>query len=193
MPVTIAAIAKETAAPRIPRIGNKIIFSPIIIIADIIPTILGVLLSVILSAANAYLGLFAGMTVSASIPAAVISMGILRLFKNSTILENNLVEEAQRKGVLLHGGLGKLKEKYCNRISYCAGKGLIAAILFKDPKTEESDSFFSSRVAEACMRKGLLVVHTGRESIKIGPPLTIPDDALQEGIEILDEAIAECS
>ena len=108
------------------------------------------------------------------------------------ILENDLVEEAQRKGVLLHGRLDKLKEKYNGRISYCAGKGLIAAILFKDPETEEPDSFFSSRVAEACMRKGLLVVHTGRESIKIGPPLTIPDDALLEGIDILDEAIAEC-
>ena len=108
------------------------------------------------------------------------------------ILENDLVAEAQRKGVLLHGRLDKLKEKYNGRISYCAGKGLIAAILFKDPETEEPDSFFSSRVAEACMRKGLLVVHTGRESIKIGPPLTIPDDALLEGIDILDEAIAEC-
>ncbi len=41
------------------------------------------------------------------------------------------------------------------------------------------------------MQKGLLVVHTGRESIKIGPPLTIPDDALLEGINVLAEAIDE--
>ena len=54
---------------------------------------LGLLLAVILGAANAYLGLYAGMTVSASIPAAVISMGILRgLLKNGTILENNIVQ-----------------------------------------------------------------------------------------------------
>ena len=44
--------------------------------------ILGILLSAVLAGANAYLGLFAGMTVSASIPAAVISMGVLRFFKN---------------------------------------------------------------------------------------------------------------
>ena len=44
---------------------------------------LGVILSMILAGANAYLGLFAGMTVSASIPAAVISMGVLSLFKKS--------------------------------------------------------------------------------------------------------------
>ena len=50
--------------------------------------ILGVILSVTLAGANAYLGLFAGITVSASIPAAVISMAILRLFKQSNILES---------------------------------------------------------------------------------------------------------
>ena len=40
-------------------------------------------------------------------------------------------------------------------------------------------------------QKGLLVVHTGRESIKLGPPLTITDDALLEGVLALGEAIAE--
>jgi 4-aminobutyrate aminotransferase-like enzyme len=40
------------------------------------------------------------------------------------------------------------------------------------------------------MRKGLLVVHTGRESVKVVPPLTIPDDALLEGLDVLDEAIS---
>ncbi len=58
---------------------------------------LGALLSAVLSAANAYLGLFAGMTVSASIPAAVVSMGILRAVKGS-ILENNLVQTAASAG-----------------------------------------------------------------------------------------------
>ena len=48
--------------------------------------LLGVVLSMVLAGANAYLGLFAGMTVSASIPAAVISMGILSLFKKSNIM-----------------------------------------------------------------------------------------------------------
>jgi 4-aminobutyrate aminotransferase-like enzyme len=41
------------------------------------------------------------------------------------------------------------------------------------------------------MQKGLLTVHTGRESIKIGPPLTIPDKALIEGLDVLAEAINE--
>ncbi len=67
--------------------------------------ILGILLSVILAAANAYLGLFAGMTVSASIPAAVISMGILRFFKRSSILENNIVQTAASAGESLAAGV----------------------------------------------------------------------------------------
>ena len=67
--------------------------------------ILGILLSVILAAANAYLGLFAGMTVSASIPAAVISMGVLRFFKRSSILENNIVQTAASAGESLAAGV----------------------------------------------------------------------------------------
>ncbi len=66
---------------------------------------LGVILSMILAGANAYLGLFAGMTVSASIPAAVISMGVLALFKKSNILENNIVQTAASAGESLAAGV----------------------------------------------------------------------------------------
>ncbi len=66
--------------------------------------LLGAVLSVILAGANAYLGLFAGMTVSASIPAAVISMGVLKLLGNNTILENNAVQTAASAGESLAAG-----------------------------------------------------------------------------------------
>ena len=67
--------------------------------------ILGALLSMLLAAANAYLGLFAGLTVSASIPAAVMSMAILRLFKNHNILENNIVQTAASAGESVAAGV----------------------------------------------------------------------------------------
>ncbi|HVC09788.1 MAG TPA: oligopeptide transporter, OPT family [Elusimicrobiota bacterium] len=67
--------------------------------------VLAVLLTVILAGANAYLGLFAGMTVSASIPAAVISMGILKFFKKSNILENNIVQTCASAGEALAAGV----------------------------------------------------------------------------------------
>jgi putative OPT family oligopeptide transporter len=67
--------------------------------------VLGIVLSVVLAAANAYLGLFAGLTVSASIPAAVISMAVLRLFRQSNILENNIVQTAASAGESLAAGV----------------------------------------------------------------------------------------
>lgn len=65
----------------------------------------GVILSVVLSAANAYLGLFAGMTVSAAIPAAVMALGIMRFFRNSTIYECNLVGTCASAGESLAAGV----------------------------------------------------------------------------------------
>jgi len=68
--------------------------------------ILGSLLSVIFGIANAYLGLKVGMTVSASIPAAVISMALLRsLFKKVTVLENNIVQTVGSAGESLAAGI----------------------------------------------------------------------------------------
>jgi putative OPT family oligopeptide transporter len=67
--------------------------------------ILGLLLSAILAGANAYLGLKVGMTVSASIPAAVISMAVLRFFRESNILENNIVQTAASAGESLAAGV----------------------------------------------------------------------------------------
>jgi len=66
--------------------------------------ILGAILSMLLAAANAYIGLLVGLTVSASIPAAAASMGILRLFPRSTILENNMVQTAASAGESLVAG-----------------------------------------------------------------------------------------
>jgi 4-aminobutyrate aminotransferase/diaminobutyrate-pyruvate transaminase/4-aminobutyrate aminotransferase/(S)-3-amino-2-methylpropionate transaminase len=102
-----------------------------------------------------------------------------------------LVEESARKGEILHARLNQLKAKYPNRISYIFGKGLLAGVIIKNPKNGQQDSLFASKVCEKAMQKGLLLVHTGRESIKIGPPLTIPEAALNEGLEVLEECISE--
>jgi len=67
--------------------------------------VLGILLSVVFGAANAYLGLKVGMTVSASIPAAVISMTIVRvILKRKSILENNMVQTIASAGESLAAG-----------------------------------------------------------------------------------------
>ena len=103
----------------------------------------------------------------------------------------DLVQETKRKGKIFINKLNELKEKYPDRISWVMGKGLIAALLFKSPEKQEPDSLFPSLVSEKAMQKGLLVVHTGIESIKLAPPLTITDEALLEGLNVLDESIED--
>src|SRR5699024_11596961 len=68
--------------------------------------IVGAVLAIIFGAANAYLGLIVGMTVSASIPAAVISMAVLRVIvKRTSILENNIVQTITSSGEALAEGV----------------------------------------------------------------------------------------
>lgn len=67
--------------------------------------VLSIILTVILAAANAYLALRLGLLASASIPAAIVSMGVLRLFKGATILENNAVQTAASAGEAVAGGI----------------------------------------------------------------------------------------
>lgn len=107
------------------------------------------------------------------------------------IESGNLVKESARKGKILHKRLNEMMSKFPHRISYILGKGLLAGMLMKDSRNGRPDSLFPSRVCERAMQKGLLLVHTGRESIKIGPPLTIPDRALLEGLKVLEESIQE--
>lgn len=104
---------------------------------------------------------------------------------------HKLVAESARKGKILHKRLNEIKNKYSHRISYVLGKGMVAGVIFKNPENGKPDGAFPSKVCQRAMQKGLLMVHTGRESIKIGPPLTIPDAALIEGLNAFEEAIEE--
>lgn len=71
----------------------------------VVSVIMGVILAVIFGAANAYLGLRVGMTVSASIPAAVLSMGVIRvILRRDSILENNMVQTIGSAGESLAAG-----------------------------------------------------------------------------------------
>jgi len=107
------------------------------------------------------------------------------------INDKNLIAESQRKGRILHDKLNEIKSNSKGLISAVLGKGMIASILFQDPSSCLPESLIPSEISEKCMQKGLLVVHTGRESIKIGPPLNISDDALLEGASIIEETIGE--
>ena len=66
---------------------------------------LSMVLAMLLAMSNAYLALKLGILASASIPAAIISMGVLRLFKNATVLEHNAVQTAASAGEAVAGGI----------------------------------------------------------------------------------------
>lgn len=91
--------------------SNEKEFKPFVPADKVVPEmtvtsiILGALLAILFGGANAYLGLRVGMTVSASIPAAVISMGIIRvILKKDSILENNMVQTIGSAGESLAAG-----------------------------------------------------------------------------------------
>ncbi len=67
--------------------------------------ILAVILAMLLAAANTYLGLFAGMTIASAIPAAVLSMAILRGLGGGGILENNIVQTGASAGSSIASGV----------------------------------------------------------------------------------------
>ena len=89
---------KNEFKPYIP--ANKV--TPEITVASVV---MGILLAVVFGAANAYLGLRVGMTVSASIPAAVIAMGVIRIImRKNSILESNIVQTVGSAGESLAAG-----------------------------------------------------------------------------------------
>ena len=103
------------------------------------------------------------------------------------IEEKRLTDNAKLKGELLHKNLLKISQKFPGLINIY-GKGLIAAIVFK--KNYKNINRKLKKLVELCMKDGLLLVYTGRESVKIGPPLTITREAINEGSEILNKNIS---
>ena len=107
------------------------------------------------------------------------------------IEQKNLVVESARKGKILVDRLNQIMGKFPNNILTINGKGLLAAVIFQDPRTGNPDYLTASRICERCMHEGVLFVHTGRESIKMGPPLTIPEVALSEGLDVFESVVGD--
>ena len=80
----------------------------------------------------------------------------------------------------------KIKKKHPNLFDVY-GKGLIAAIIFNN--NEKNIQIKLKKFVESCIKDGLLLVYTGRESVKIGPPLIITKDAILEGVRIIEKNI----
>ncbi len=131
--------------------------------------VLSVILAMILAAANAYLGLFAGLTIATAIPAAVVSMAVLRLLGGGTILENNIVQTGASAGSSIAAGviftipaliiLGYWQDFKYSWVLAIAGLGGLLGVLFSVPLrrtmiVEEPLAFPEGKAAAEVLKAG---------------------------------------
>ena len=105
------------------------------------------------------------------------------------LFDDGLIEASRDLGITFHEELEKIRCRFFDHLSWVEGKGLLAALIFKDLNGKPLASLCDA-IAEHCMQSGLLVVHTGRESIKLAPPLSITKEAMLEGLSVLEQSIA---
>jgi len=103
------------------------------------------------------------------------------------IKEGDLVQRASQMGEIFHGELQAIANN-SPLISSVQGRGMVAAIITEGYGDADA-SEIATKISWECMRQGLLVVHTGRESVKLAPPLTITPEALAEGLSVLKEVV----
>jgi 4-aminobutyrate aminotransferase/diaminobutyrate-pyruvate transaminase/4-aminobutyrate aminotransferase/(S)-3-amino-2-methylpropionate transaminase len=109
------------------------------------------------------------------------------------IVGEKLHENAAAMGKVLMDGLYGL----CSKYDVCGdayGRGLVAGVYVVKPGTKDPDGPLATAVTERCMQKGLLMfspVGPNGELLKIAPPLISTQDAIEEGLSVLDESIGE--
>lgn len=109
-------------------------------------------------------------------------------------IEENLVTEAARKEAILRSHADGWAKMFPGLIGDVFVKGMIMGVFImkRDAKDRmDVDIQFCDQVVEKAMQKGLFLIRTGRGTLKLGPPLNIPDNALVEGLEVIGEVISE--
>jgi 4-aminobutyrate aminotransferase-like enzyme len=105
------------------------------------------------------------------------------------IVDEDLVNESERKGKILEYELMKWKNEMPEFISKIFCKGLLASVFINSPSEDISNADFVDMLIEEATRRGLMSIRTASGTLKIGPPLCITDDALIEGISVLKESL----
>ena len=105
--------------------------------------------------------------------------------------KHNLVAEAKRKEKILWEKFNEMKAKFPDRIAAIHGMGMAFAAVVVKPGTKELDVELVDRVIERAFEKGVMSIRTMTGTIKVGPPLTISDEALVEAMDVLIESMGE--
>ena len=106
------------------------------------------------------------------------------------LIEDGLIDNSKNLGVKFHAALDNLKAVFPDYISSVQGVGLLAAVIFND-KEGKALNTLCDLISERCLQTGLLVVHTGRESIKLAPPLMIDEEAMMDGVTTFSQAVSD--
>lgn len=108
------------------------------------------------------------------------------------ILKEDLTGNAARLEPVLIRGLAEIKKAYPDVIGHVTARGLVGGMqTVKSGMKKEPNHDLAHRIIELCYQKGLLMfapVGAWGQTVKIGPPLTVPKDALEEGLAVLAEA-----
>ena len=110
------------------------------------------------------------------------------------IEQEKLVENAAKVGPTLQKNLQQIKNEFSEVIGFAPGAGLVAGLLMVKKGTKEPDYELAWNVINLCFQKGLLMfapVGVGGGCVKIAPPLCISEEAVNEGCEVIHEAIKE--
>jgi 4-aminobutyrate aminotransferase / (S)-3-amino-2-methylpropionate transaminase / 5-aminovalerate transaminase len=111
-----------------------------------------------------------------------------------TILRERLTENAARLGPVLLAGLERIQAKHPEVVGHVTARGLVGGMQMIQRGRKEPHHDLAHRVIEGCFHKGLLMfapVGAWGQTVKIAPPLTIPQEALEEGLAVLGEAVDE--
>lgn len=109
------------------------------------------------------------------------------------VVNERLADRAREMGAVLHRKLNAIAARF-PQIGCVAGKGLVAGMPCVRPGTTEPDADLAFEVVRRSMEKGVLMfapVGFGGATVKISPPLVIPEDAVVESVDALEEAFAE--
>ncbi|HEY1787265.1 MAG TPA: aspartate aminotransferase family protein [Verrucomicrobiae bacterium] len=110
------------------------------------------------------------------------------------IVNEDLTGNAARLEPILMEGLKAIQREHSDVIGHITACGLVAGLQTVKAGRKEADHDLAHNIIERCFHKGLLMfspVGAWGQTVKIAPPLTIPQDALEEGIAVLSEAVDE--
>ncbi|MCF7839132.1 MAG: aspartate aminotransferase family protein [Candidatus Marinimicrobia bacterium] len=110
------------------------------------------------------------------------------------LAEEGLVERAAKLGAWFIPELRRIQQKYPDVLGCVQGQGLVAGIQAVKAGTKIPDPDLALRINVKCLHKGLLMfapVGIAGECVKIAPPLSIPEDALRESLQVFEEAVDE--